>query len=198
MTEHQSVIIRSPVWGDLPQFLQLGRALHQESWYSHLSFDENRVAGFFYEHVIDRDKTFCRVASFQERLVGAVAGLRVTNWFSRDAGVFDSFLYVIPSHRGSITAYRLWCQMRDWARQIGAKEMTHGVGTAIAIDRADKFFCRLGMTKVGSIYKLKIDDPLSASPTDNTCDLTNVSTATPQSRILNATLAPLGLDASAS
>jgi hypothetical protein len=154
-----SVIIKSnslrpPEWADLPQLLDLGRLLHSEAWYSHIPFDENRVATFFYDIMLNRDKNFCRVATRGGGIIGAIAGSKVPYWFSRASGVFDSFLYVRPDERGGLVAYRLWRAMAAWSGQAGALELTHGVGTCS--ETADRFFAGIGMTHVGGIYKMRL------------------------------------------
>jgi GNAT superfamily N-acetyltransferase len=141
----------------LPQFLALGRALHQESWFAHIRYDENRIAQFFYGLIFDQEQNFCQVASRSSILVGAIAGKLTPHWFSVERGVFDTFLYVVPEFRGSTIAFRLWRNMRDWAIARGAKELTHGVGTAIGLDGTHRFFTGVGMTHVGGIYKLKLN-----------------------------------------
>jgi GNAT superfamily N-acetyltransferase len=148
--------MRQPTWTDLSTFVQLARHLHEESWFSHIALAEDRIALFFYDVMMDPSRNFCRVAVQSDCIIGAIAGKATTHWFSNQISVFDTFLYVRPEYRGTRTAYRLWRSMKSWAVEIGAKELTHGVATAIEANRADRFFKGLGMTHVGGIYKMKL------------------------------------------
>jgi|GEM_PF-1497674 len=160
MLQTTKTIFRDPAWADLPQLLHLGRRLHSEAWYSYIPFDENRVATFFYDLMMNREKNFCCIASRGGIIVGAIAGSRINYWFSRQPGVFDSFLYVLPDQRGSLIAFRLWQAMAAWSERSGACELTHGVGTCS--QTADRFFAGIGMTHVGGIYKMRLNSPDSA------------------------------------
>lgn len=146
--------IRSPQWSDMPELLSLGRRLHAEGWYSHIAFEEDRVATFFCDQILGRDGYFCRVASLGGGISGVIAGAKIRHWFSSQYGAFDNFLYVIPENRGSILAFRLWKEFKEWAHNSGAVELSHGVGTNVTPERADKFFRGMGMTHVGGIYKM--------------------------------------------
>lgn len=156
MEQQKSTVIREPKWADIPALLVLGKRLHAESWYSHIEYSEDRVAVFFGDQILKRDGYFCRLATLEENIIGAIAGSKTKHWFSNEYGAFDNFLYVIPEKRGSTLAYRLWKEFRDWSKSVGVVELTHGVGTAIASPKADKFFRGAGMTHVGGIYKLNL------------------------------------------
>jgi GNAT superfamily N-acetyltransferase len=152
-------IYRTPEWDDIPQLLEIGRKLHEEGWYSHISYNTDKVAVFFVNRIMDKKEEhgFCKMAVVDGDIVGVIAGQKTQYWFSEDFGTFDNFLYVVPEKRGSRIAFCLWNLLLEWSKKIGAVELSHGVGTAIKPERADKFFRGMGMTHVGGIYKLKID-----------------------------------------
>jgi GNAT superfamily N-acetyltransferase len=143
--------------------MALGRRMHEEVWYSYIPFNENRVAASFYDLMMNKERHFCRVAVANGVIVGAIAGARIPYWFSTAAGVFDQFLFVDKPYRGTLIGVRLWREMLAWSRQVGALELTHGVGTCSTA--ADRFFRGLGMHHVGGIYKLPLaEQPVTAPP----------------------------------
>ncbi len=92
------------------------------------------------------------VAVVDGEIVGAVMGRREDPWFTSDAVVTDVFGYVKPEHRKGMLGARLYGALRDYAKEIGAVWLKLAHTHATDIERKDKFFERLGLKQIGSVF----------------------------------------------
>jgi GNAT superfamily N-acetyltransferase len=151
-------MIRDATEQDRAEFLRLCRLLHAETAMSFVPLKIEKMDEMF-TWVLKQDPEYpslLRVSEEDGKLVAMLLGF-ITNYYFSDAKYAgETFLYVTPERRGSSIAFRLWRQFRDWAKENGALELSHGVSTGINVENAHRFFTGVGMTHMGGIYKLRL------------------------------------------
>ena len=85
------------------------------------------------------------------KIVGSIGGLESSDWWSDKKYLSDLWFFVYKQHRKSNIAVKLIKKFM----QIGKK---HNINTKLGhvytgdSERKDKFYERLGLSKVGSLY----------------------------------------------
>jgi len=130
----------------------LGQRMHEESAYSNLRFDIEVAAQSIYEKIVQSDLGFGVIAYKDDVPVGLFAGSLATHYFGPDIFAYDLAWYVVPEHRGAMTAVRMLKMFQSWAKDRGAREVHVGVMTNVSSARTGKLFKRLGYTHVGCNY----------------------------------------------
>jgi GNAT superfamily N-acetyltransferase len=149
-------MIRPARQDDLPQLLELGRRMHQESVYRDFEFCERRLTSYL-AMVLDTPGRYClHVAEREGRIVGFLAGYLEPFLFGRETVAHDTAFFVDRSQRGTTTAKRLIDAFRGWARERGARELCLGVSSGIEPERVGAFYERLGLSRAGAIYKQRL------------------------------------------
>ena len=94
------------------------------------------------------------VAIENNKLVGSIGGITVTDWWSDEPYLSDAWFYVSPDFRKSTFAKNL-CM--DFIKVAKDAKMKVRLGHVFSgdLDRKDKFYERLGLVKVGSTYMEK-------------------------------------------
>lgn len=72
--------------------------------------------------------------------------------FSAARGATLLLLYVSPPHRGSFAAPKLWRAVHKFATENHAAVISAHVTSSISIDKAHRFFTRLGFRLTGGNY----------------------------------------------
>jgi len=149
-------MIRAPTTTDIDQLLQLCARMHQESAYSFLPFDPDKVRRLVTD-VIERGELYCGlVADDGGVLIGMLAGYLADYMFCDEQLACDLLVFVDPPYRGGWTAVRLISTFRAWALGRGARELCLGVSTEVDVDTTGKFYERLGFSRVGGVYKQRL------------------------------------------
>jgi hypothetical protein len=91
------------------------------------------------------------VALKDNKIVGSIGGLVVSDWWSDEKHLSDLWFYVSPSCRKSKAAVLL---SKDFIKIAKDAKLAVRLGHVFSgdLDRKDKFFERLGMSKAGSLY----------------------------------------------
>jgi len=84
-------------------------------------------------------------------IAGSIGGMETSDWWSSDVYLADMFFFVYKEHRQSKIATRLIKGFLKIARDAQIKVKLGHVYTSDG-DRKDKFYERLGLSKVGSLY----------------------------------------------
>ncbi|WP_162559897.1 hypothetical protein [Methylobacterium radiodurans] len=132
----------------------LAKALHQESIYRNIRFDDAKVKALL-KSACDNASPFtvCFIYKRRGRMSGILLGYVSEYFFSRDRIAQDLFLFVPRKARGGVIALMLIRRFKKWAQTQGAKELCLGHTTGIDPEKAHHFFDKLGLNRVGSIYK---------------------------------------------
>ncbi len=147
--------IRRATAKDLEAVIALLKQLHVESVFHDIPIDDARLRSFV---------TFCFSHPTQVCIVhesgdaaqidGFMLGYVTPYFFSMELGAWDHAVYVHPARRGSMIAYRLWREFKKWAAEKKARVVWLGTAAGIAPARTRKFYTGLGMTEVGSLYRM--------------------------------------------
>lgn len=65
----------------------------------------------------------------------------------------DIAVYVVPKHRGGMTAIRLIRALEGWARDQGARRFTMAPSSGLRAKRTERLYARLGYMPVGLILE---------------------------------------------
>ena len=85
------------------------------------------------------------------KIAGSIAGLETSDWWSSDKYLADMWFFVYKEHRKSNIAARL---IKSFMKVAKKSKFKIKVGHVYSGDgeRKDKFYERLGLSKVGSLY----------------------------------------------
>ena len=144
-------MIRTATHEDIPQILDLGHSLHLESIYSSMPFDERKVEALILGLIDGNGVVF--VSDVSGEITGGIAGGITEFWFCNERVAFDYSFFIHPDHRGGMTAIRLMTAFFEWARLRQAKEVHMGITTGINTEATSRFYEKMGMTKVGPLFK---------------------------------------------
>jgi len=148
--------IRAMTKDDVEKCLELGQAMHEESYFSFLTFNKEKLLALWVS-ITDYPQMFCGfVAEEGDEIVGLFVGGVSPHWFSDDLFASDMALYVTPSHRGSSAAVRLLKAYDIWATESGAKVINLGISTNINQDRTQKLYHKLGYKDMGLFNRRKL------------------------------------------
>lgn len=84
-------------------------------------------------------------------LMGSVGGMVGQDWWSDQPYLADLWFYVSPKHRKGTTALKL---IKNFIEVANDAKLPVRLGHIFSgdLERKDKFFERLGMTKAGSVF----------------------------------------------
>ncbi|HVV59676.1 MAG TPA: GNAT family N-acetyltransferase [Gaiellaceae bacterium] len=99
---------------------------------------------------------FAAMAEIGGELVGYLGGALGTYPFCDEILAHDLGFYVAPEHRRSSAAARLARAFVAWARHKGAREVQLAVSSGVDVERIGAFYERLGLNKVGGIYRASL------------------------------------------
>ena len=88
----------------------------------------------------------------ENKIVGSVGGMVGTDWWSDQPFLADCWFYVTPDHRkGSSVSLEL---IKNFIKSANDAKLPVRLGHIFSgdLERKDKFFERLGMTKAGSVF----------------------------------------------
>ena len=141
---------------DVEAIIEMGARMHAEGAYSFLPYDRDKVRSFIGTFLGD-DETRCGlVAEESGLLVGMFAGYLNQYYFCNERAAFDLVLFVDRAHRHGTAAVRMVRAFCAWAAARGAAEVGFGISSNVDQDRTGRFYERLGLTRVGGIYKRRL------------------------------------------
>jgi len=94
------------------------------------------------------------VAIKDNKIVGSIAGMEVTDWWSDEKYISDTWFYVFPNERKSNFAKNLCIDFIKIAKEAKLKVRLGHVFSG-DLERKDNFYSKLGLVKVGSTYMEK-------------------------------------------
>lgn len=124
-------MIRALTEEDIPQALELARAMHEEApVYNHYDFDEDKVLRLF-EIFMTNPDWLAVVAERDGKLIGFIGVVIVPVFFGNADFIEDISFYVTPQYRGTSAALRLIKTVEAWGIGRGVKLIRFGVTTGV-------------------------------------------------------------------
>ena len=93
------------------------------------------------------------VAEETGEIVGLMGGYISPVWFGYGNVAMDYAVYVPPEKRGGLAFIRLVKAFYAWAKEQEAQKMILSNSAAINSEKVEGFFSRLGLEKIGAIYR---------------------------------------------
>ena len=91
------------------------------------------------------------VAEVDGRIIGSIGGMETSDWWSSEKYLADMWFFVYKEHRKSNIASKLIKSFMQVAKEANVKIKLGHVYSGDG-ERKDKFYERLGLSKVGSLY----------------------------------------------
>ena len=137
-------MIRSMTEGDISKCIELGHAMHQESYFKHFNYSEEKLNKFLRLMILNPEQYCAYVYEKDNTIIGFFLGVSSEQWIGTDKMSSDLACYVIPEERGSIAGVRLIKAYEEWAKENKVKEIILGVSTGINTKRTSSLFKHLG------------------------------------------------------
>ena len=83
------------------------------------------------------------------KIVGFIAGVKSTYFFSTKPKISDIGFYVLPKYRGSSSAVKLIKALENWAKENNILDIAIGQTTAVNMEKTQQFYNKLGYETVG-------------------------------------------------
>lgn len=150
----------------LPQILDLGQAMHDESpRYKGSIFNYDKAFGLC-ERLVESDRGFIAVAFIDKakvasedilggptetmsEIIGMIGGIISEDYFGDSLTACDLLMYVKPEHRGGMTAIRLAKAYEAWAKNYGVRQIQLGVSTGLEAEKTRALYNNLGFQDAG-------------------------------------------------
>ncbi len=137
--------IRPATHDDLDLLMDIAVAMHRESpRFSRLGFSPEKVLNL-YVTLIDQPQGLLLVAERDGLVVGGVAAFVSEHWFSDDLVANEFAVFLLPEHRGGMTAARLVRGYIEWAQAQGAKIIQLGISTGVQPVETAALYRALGL-----------------------------------------------------
>lgn len=148
-------MIRAATIDDVPELVELGRAMHAESpRYRALTFDADKLAATLRGVLMVPEQGFARVVQADDgELIGGLIAVLVPHWASDDLTSCDLALFMAPQARGTLAPARLLNQYAQWARDRGARQIMLGVMTGVSVAQTVALCERLGWRQAGVVME---------------------------------------------
>lgn len=148
-------LIRSAQLDDVEHLIVLGWEMHQESRFKTMAYSVDKTANSLIQW-LDADDCLLLVAEDKGgKIVGGFAGYAIAPWFSSDVQAGDFGLFLSPTHRGRITAFRLVRKYLEWAKSRNAVLIQLGITTGVHVEQTGQFYERLGFQWMGELYEYR-------------------------------------------
>jgi GNAT superfamily N-acetyltransferase len=145
------------VWAteaDFEDVARLGRLMHEESSYSKLEFNEDRLRHIFNIYTTDPTRALI-LGRVNGEACGLYAGYITPYYFSNELVANDIAWFVVKERRGSSLGLRLLTAFENWAKDQGVSEIRVGYSTDINPTAFDSLMIKRGYSRVGGNYRLE-------------------------------------------
>lgn len=147
-------MIRPVMPSDISQLVSLAELMHSEGRYKKVKFNSKKLFSVFLSGL----REFSLIGFVDEkedRIVGAIVGQLSEYFFGNEMILSDYGMYVIPEYRKSKSAAKLLRAFISAGKDIGVKEICIGSTNMENTDALDNLYKKVGLEKVGSIYKME-------------------------------------------
>jgi GNAT superfamily N-acetyltransferase len=146
--------IRPATLDDLDVLMDIGEAMHKESpRFSRMSYSQAKVLQTFID-LINADCGLLVVAEQDGEIIGGIAAMVAPHWFSHDLMASDLALFILPEHRGGMTAVRLIKHYIGWAGEKGAVITQMGISTGVHAEATAAMFSAVGLKQFGYLFEV--------------------------------------------
>jgi len=138
---------------DLESIYYLGKEMHEESEFSSLDWNPEKVRDWIYRNIHDANRlVLC--AYDADKLCGVfIAG--ISDFYFGDSTVSSDYIwYVDKNYRGTRVGIRLLKLYVEWAKSQEVDRIQVGVSSGMTVDRTGELLIRMGFEKIGGIYKV--------------------------------------------
>jgi len=144
--------MRRATQADIPRMVELGRAMHTESRFRNLKFNDDKVVRLFTYAVtqpslillVDGEPAHAMLFAYVQPF-----------WWGDDLESDDLLLYVTPEMRGKSSAVRLVNEYKRITKSMGVADPRLSTGTGVETERTGRLFERLGFAGAGLMFSLK-------------------------------------------
>lgn len=137
--------IRPATHDDLDQLIAISAAMHDESpRYSKLTFAAAKLRTL-YGSLIHSPDGLLLVADRDGEIIGGLAALVAPHWSAVERVATDFGLFVLPAHRGGMTAVRLAKAYIAWAQDQDAQIIQLGISTGVATEETAELYRAIGL-----------------------------------------------------
>jgi GNAT superfamily N-acetyltransferase len=150
------MLIRPAREEDIDALVEMGARMHAEGYYSFLRYDREKVRRLMRSCIDDIENQCGFVAEHGNVIVGMLGGYLTDYFFCDERLACDWILFVDREWRGSSAAARLIKAFRNWASGRAAQEICLGVSTNVDTERVGRFYEKMGLTRVGGVYKQRL------------------------------------------
>lgn len=142
------MIIRKGKETDIHAVIAMGKAMHDESSLSDMTFDVDKCEQWFFSAL---ENGLVVIAENDGKYLGMLGAGTGELDFSKDKIAFDHLVYVIPEYRGTRLAERMIKVYILWAKEMGVKEgrINIGINSGINTERTERFYRKLGFVRSG-------------------------------------------------
>lgn len=140
----------------MPRLLVLGRSMHAESpALGRFAFDAGKVERSL-AHAMASGLLLVYVTE-QGVIYGGFAGVVVERWFSTEKMFTDLAVFVDPSRRGGMAAFRLLREAVAWCKTQGFRpeDVQIGVSTGVHPEETGRLYELVGFERFGGLYRLR-------------------------------------------
>lgn len=125
------MLVRPATIKDIPKMLELGRAMHAESRFSHLPYSDDKIRAL--TNTVFTDDRYCAFVCEDNGVVfGMFVGFYTEFYFSSATRSCDLLLYVNKLKRsGSLAFFRLLRSYEQWAKDNNVDEIELGSSAGI-------------------------------------------------------------------
>jgi GNAT superfamily N-acetyltransferase len=141
-------MIRLATVEDLSGIYMMLNVMHSETINSTSSIDSEKLTSAI-SNALHRGVVL--VFDVDGKIAGSIAGLETSDWWSSEKYLADMWFFVYKEHRKSNIASKLVKSFMQVAREANVKIKLGHVYSGDG-ERKDKFYERLGLSKVGSLY----------------------------------------------
>lgn len=150
-------MIREATFLDIPAVFELCKKAYAES------SNHQRLYAWDEEKAISSLKIFilCNGATVLiDEKGGVIRGFLIAELTAPLGGVdiiaTDVAFYVLPEHRGSLTAFRLIKKYESWAKKNGAKHIELGVSSGVVHEKTLSLYAFLGYRPLSVTYTKEV------------------------------------------
>jgi len=145
-------MIRNAIEADIPKLVEMGKRLHDESTYKHVTYSPERVAATCR---LMMSNGFLVVAEKNDEVIGVMMGDVQVAWYTTERMGFDLTLYIEPEYRSGMMAMRMIKRFEEWCIAMGATQIRPGIGTGDP--SVTRLYKALGYKYVGELLLKDID-----------------------------------------
>lgn len=138
------------------------KVLEESTTYRHMMFDAKKTQNYIMGAILKQKGYFLKIIVHKESQE-PVGGLLCECWeaySSQDKIAFDVTVMIEKEHRGKCIKelVQIIEDYKAWALGEGAKVIKFGVSSGLNIDRASRFFEKMGFPKIGAMHALVVGE----------------------------------------